>query len=135
LRFGWASGTRVFTTEAQMKLPFEINEAIAETRARVRFHYPWWLRPFLLEGVGAITIGRRIYVRSGVGEHLHRLLRHELAHVRQINKNGLLRFYILYVVEYLKNVRAGMTSYDAYRSISFERDAYAAEEVLRSVDV
>jgi hypothetical protein len=135
LRFGWASGTRVFTTEAQMKLPFEINEAIAETRARVRFHYPWWFRPFLLEGVGAITIGRRIYVRSCAGEHLHRLLRHELEHVRQINKKGLLRFYILYVVEYLKNVRAGMTSYDAYRNISFERDAYAAEEVLRSVDV
>jgi hypothetical protein len=118
-----------------MKLPVEIDEVIAETRARVQFHYPWWLRPFLMKGVGAITIGRRIYVGSGVGEHLDGLLRHELQHVRQINKRGLLRFYILYVVEYLKNVRAGMTSYEAYRNISFERDARAAEEVHRSVDV
>lgn len=118
-----------------MKLPYEIDEAIAEAQARVRFRYPWWLRGFLMEGVGAITIGRRIYVSAAVGEHLDRLLRHEIEHVRQINRLGLLRFYILYVVEYLKNVRAGMTSYDAYRNISFEREAYAAEEVPGSVDV
>src|SRR5438477_8367988 len=39
---------------------------------------PWWLRPFLLRGVAAITLGRRIYIASNIpADARERVLRHE----------------------------------------------------------
>jgi hypothetical protein len=61
-------------------------------------------------------------------ESLLRLLRHELAHVAQIERLGLLRFLWRYLREFatlyirLRSVAA------AYVSISFEIEARAAEE-------
>lgn len=109
----------------------EIEKAIAAARAKVRFRFPWWLRPFLMKGVVAITLGRRIYVTTDVAEELmNRFLRHELAHVRQINRLGLIRFYWRYFREYVANRGRGMSPSAAYRSISFEIEAIAAEETV-----
>ena len=132
----------------------ELDRALAEARAVVRTSFPWWLRPFLLRGVVAITIGRRIYVRSelpvascqlpddsagnrrpATGNSIEPLLWHEVTHVRQMTEAGLLRFGWRYVREYVRNARAGMTSSEAYRNISFEREAFAAERVHKNVDV
>ena len=96
---------------------------------RIRIGFPWWLRPLLMRGVDGITIGRRVYIRRD--DEI--LIRHELAHVKQIAENGFLRFYWLYVVEYIRNRRRGMSSADAYRNISFEREALAAEK--RGIDI
>ena len=86
---------------------------------------------FLFRGVAAITLGRRIYVAAGIaGPPLERLLRHELAHVAQIARHGLLMFYWRYVAEYVRHRRAGLSSIEAYRSISFEKEALAAEETV-----
>ena len=107
----------------------ELEQAIAAARAKVRLRFPWWLRPFLMNGVVAITLGRRIYVAADVTEERAiRFIRHELAHVRQINRLGLVRFYWRYFCEYVANRRAGMSPSAAYRSISFEIEAVAAEE-------
>lgn len=51
-------------------------------------------------------------------------IRHEQIHTRQMLELGVLPFYVLYVAEWL--VRLPMRG-DAYRSISFEREAYAHE--------
>ncbi|HEX8618378.1 MAG TPA: DUF4157 domain-containing protein [Thermoanaerobaculia bacterium] len=99
--------------------------------AKVRIGFPWWLRPFLMKNVLAITLGRRIYFRVGVAEsYMTRLLRHELAHVRQIERHGLLRFYVLYVVEFVRHLRRVRSVGRAYSLISFEIEANAAEEDL-----
>ena len=83
-----------------MQLPPSLLATIAESRARVRIGYPWWLRPFLMRGVVAITLGRRIYVRGAMASaSFERLMKHELAHVRQVHRLGLLRFYWRYVAE------------------------------------
>ena len=112
-----------------MNLSSDIERAIADVRARVRFRYPWWLRPFLLRGVAGITLGRRIYLDATVAdENIERFLRHELAHVRQINRVGLVRFYWRYLVEYFQLRRRGLSPAEAYRNISFEMEAAAAEE-------
>ena len=108
-----------------MNLPADVLQTISDTRARVRYRFPWWLRPFLVDGVIGITIGRRVYIESSSVAHL----RHELAHVRQIVANGFIRFYWRYAVEYVRNRRAGMSSHEAYRNISFEREAVAAEDI------
>lgn len=114
-----------------MSIPAEILAAAESARARLRVGYPWWLKPFLLRDVAGITLGRRIYVASNIsGPRLERLVRHELAHVRQIARHGLLRFYWRYAVEYVRNRRCGLSRAAAYRNISFEREAFAAEETV-----
>src|SRR5690242_20220765 len=109
-----------------MTLPPELLQTISDSRARVRFSFPWWLRPFLMRGVDGITIGRRIYMNC----EDETLLRHELVHVRQIARVGVIRFYSRYVVEYIRNRRRGMSSHDAYAHISFEKEALDAESPI-----
>jgi hypothetical protein len=93
--------------------------------AIVRVGYPWWLRPFVHRRTIAITLGRRVYVAEGCATEA--LLRHELVHVRQATALGMPRFVLRYVAEYVRNRRRGMGHDDAYRAISFEVEAFAAE--------
>lgn len=99
----------------------------------MRERFPWWLRPFVVNGVVAITLGRRIYVRAG--HSIEPLLWHELTHVRQMREQGLLRFGWRYLTEYLRNLRSGMDAGEAYRNISYEQEAFAAEKLHKNVDV
>lgn len=87
------------------------------------------MRPFLMRGVAAITLGRRIWIRAG--EESEELLRHELTHVRQMTELGVLRFGWRYLGEYARHRFGGMPPDDAYRNISFEREAFAAETYNR----
>ena len=112
-----------------MKLSDDIEAAVAEARAKVRVGYPWWLRPFLFPNIVAITFGRRIWLSASVDErHAARLLRHELTHVRQFARLGMFRFLWRYLTEYVRLRRSGLSSTAAYESISFEREALAAEQ-------
>ncbi|HEX8410516.1 MAG TPA: DUF4157 domain-containing protein [Thermoanaerobaculia bacterium] len=112
-----------------MDISERIRMAIAESRVKLCVGYPWWLRLFLARDVVAITLGRRIYVRGAMAaDAFERLMRHELAHVRQVSELGLLRFLWRYLAEFaghwvrLRNFGA------AYMSISFEIEARQAEE-------
>jgi hypothetical protein len=117
-------------------LPEEVLAAVADyvdaARAKVRVGYPWWLRPFLQKGVVAITLGRRIYLAEAMSARppaaLARLLRHELTHVKQVNRLTLPLFLILYLAEFLRNLWRYRSAAVAYRRISFEEEAWAAEE-------
>lgn len=100
-------------------------------RARLRVGFPIWLRLFLGPGVLAITLGRRVYLSPALlgldEDRVRRTLRHELVHVRQAAELGLLRFLIRYLRDYLRLRRGGLGHDAAYRSIEFEREAFAAE--------
>ena len=109
-----------------MKLSDELQKAFDDARAVVSVGFPWWLRPFLMPGVIAITLGRRIYVRKEIDE---RLLKHELVHVRQVNRLGLFRFVVQYAYEFIRNLIRERSFDRAYRAISFEREAYEAEDL------
>lgn len=115
-----------------MNLSTDLQTAIADARARVRFDYPRWLRPLLARDVVGITLGRRIYLSPRVlnrpQAEVERLVRHELAHVRQVARLGLILFLWRYATEWIRNRREGMSSAEAYRNISFEIEAAAAEE-------
>jgi len=102
-----------------LRMGLDSNESVI-----VKYRFPWWLRPFLLRGVAGITLGRRIYIE---GDDVAAVLRHELVHVRQIRRLGLFRFYWSYIREYVANRRRGLPSAEAYRCISLEREAFAAE--------
>ena len=114
-----------------MRLSDDLQASIANARAHVRMSFPIWLRPFLGRGVIAITLGRHIYVSPRVAEaELEKWLRHELVHVAQIARLGLIRFYWRYLSEYIALRRRGLSSSAAYRRISFEEEAFAAEKIL-----
>lgn len=112
-----------------MELSPHLRDAIEHTRARVRIGYPWWLRPFLMRNVVAITLGHRIYVRKRLAsETFERLLLHELAHVRQVDRLGLFVFLWRYLSEFARNWVRLRSVAAAYAAISFEIEARAAEE-------
>ncbi|MBL7924147.1 MAG: hypothetical protein JNL88_08115 [Bacteroidia bacterium] len=54
-----------------------------------------------------------------------RLLNHERIHLRQQVELLVIPFYIWYLLEYLFYRLKGKNHYRAYRSIRFEREAYA----------
>ena len=114
-----------------MNLPADLLQTIRDSDAKVRIGFPFWLRPFLMRGVDAITIRRHVYIAREIEQReLEALLRHELTHVRQMIAIGFVRFCWRYVVEYARNRRAGFSSHDAYRRISFEQEAEAAENIV-----
>ncbi|HEY0372215.1 MAG TPA: DUF4157 domain-containing protein [Thermoanaerobaculia bacterium] len=97
--------------------------------AKIIIGYPWWLRACLARDVIAITLGRRIYVRQMLESlSFERLLRHELAHVRQVERHGLIGFLVRYVSEYARHWMRHRDARAAYNAISFEIEACAAEE-------
>jgi hypothetical protein len=112
-------------------IPSRLQAAIDETRARVRIGFPWWLRPLLQRDVAAITLGRTIFVSQQFAERapaqMERLLRHELAHVRQVLRHGLIGFLFRYLTEFARHYRRVRSTSRAYLMISFEIEANAAE--------
>ncbi len=65
-----------------------------------------------------------------------RLLAHELTHVRQYGRSGSAIFLGRYVGEYLGRRLAGARHAQAYRELSFEREAEEARLALgRTSDV
>ena|ERR1700694_5968471 len=109
-----------------MKLQPATQGAVHAARANLRVGFPFWMRPFVFPGVIALTLGRTIYVHESAAD-IDRLIRHELVHVRQASRLGLPRFLFRYLREYVANRRRGLNSAEAYRRISFEEEAFAAE--------
>ena len=119
-----------------LRISQNVQSVIEGAGAKIRVGYLRWLRIFLAEGVVAITLGRRIYLAGrALGSDVEGTLRHELEHVMQINRLGLVRFYFQYLMEYIRNRLAGLSASQAYREISFEREARAAEEAFRTAVV
>lgn len=73
-------------------------------------------------GAAAITIGAVISVRRRAAGN-ERLLRHELVHVEQWRRFGVLGFLWRYVGAYLGWRLRGHAHWDAYRRIPFEVEA------------
>jgi Domain of unknown function (DUF4157) len=89
------------------------------------------MRLLLPRNVAAITLGRRIWIaRELPPAEMEALLRHELVHVRQMERLGVFAFLLRYLGEYLANRVRRMGHDAAYRAISFEREAFAAERAL-----
>ena len=84
-------------------------------------------RRFWRQGIRGVTYGRFVFVDSevmrGDPEHLARLVIHELIHVRQFRAAGCLRFVKSYLKDYWAGRIGGKSSSEAYRDISYEREA------------
>jgi hypothetical protein len=78
----------------------------------------------------AIVFGRRVFLGASAETAIAAgaaaataLLAHELTHVRQYRRYGIAAFLGRYVGEYLAGRLAGSSHREAYRGISFEREA------------
>lgn len=74
-------------------------------------------------GFAAINLFGVLFVRPEA-VITERLLNHEKIHTAQMKELGYLFFYILYLLEWLYRL---MKTGNAYRNISFEREAYEHE--------
>lgn len=104
---------------------------MTEAALDIRYGFPFWLRPFIRNGVAGITIGGRVYLDPAVADmpvdRIVSIVRHEVVHVNQYQRHGLVRFLLRYGFEYLRNRLRGLRGYEAYREISFEKEAFAEE--------
>lgn len=73
-------------------------------------------------GAAAITVGPLVSLRRrAVGDQ--RLLRHELVHVEQWRRHGVVGFLVRYLGSYMVWRLRGRGHWDAYRRIPFEVQA------------
>ena len=49
---------------------------------------------------------------------------HEHVHLSQIKKDGVIFFYYQYLKQYFQGRYRGLSHYEAYRNISYEKEAY-----------
>ena len=91
-----------------------------------------------MSGVAAITVGSRIYLDPSFADlsqdRARAILHHEATHVNQYRRHGFVPFLVRYVVEYLRNRIAGMSASEAYREISFEKEAFAEERIIEGLE-
>ncbi len=62
------------------------------------------------------------------GKPTKTLINHETIHLRQQVELAVLPFYLWYAVEYLIRRAGSRSHYEAYRRISFEREAFENEK-------
>ncbi len=58
------------------------------------------------------------------------ILHHEMVHVRQVRALGWLKFYWKYIWQYFAGRLKGLDEDLAYRTITFEREAYDAQATV-----
>lgn len=76
------------------------------------------------KGFLAINLFGVMFVRGTWRDINARVLTHEKIHTAQMRELGYLPFYLLYLLEWLIRL---LGNGNAYRKISFEREAYANE--------
>jgi hypothetical protein len=81
-----------------------------------------------------ITLGRRIYLRTDYFERTPwELVAHEVAHVLQYERDGVVPFLVKYVASYLHSrLMKGLSGYEAYRAIGYEEQARAFASLASS---
>jgi hypothetical protein len=85
---------------------------------------------FLRKNFTGIVIWPFVIVRNKRLKEDPVFMNHERIHLRQQLEMLVIPFYIWYVMEYTIRLIKYKNSYDAYKYLSFEREAYAHEKDL-----
>jgi hypothetical protein len=93
-----------------------------------RIEYQHWVFKLpLVRHCSGMVVGRRILFKAPESEISPVLLRHELIHQEQMDRHGVVRFYFIYLRDYLGNLWHLQDYRAAYRSIPFEKEAFERE--------
>lgn len=90
---------------------------------KIRWRYNSRIAAYLK--VNAIVLYPFVFVKHPAASV--QLTNHELEHVLQMRREGVVKFYIKYLWFYFKNLRKYKNSYLAYWHIPYEVEARAAE--------
>ena len=93
--------------------------------------YWLWVGGPVPKGAAATTVGSLVIVRRRHAEDRH-LLDHELQHVAQWRRFGLVGFLVRYLRGYLRGRLQRYPHWAAYRRIPFEVEAEWQARLLRS---
>jgi hypothetical protein len=96
------------------------------SRRRIRYRHWIFKLPFM-QGCRGMVVGRTILFKAGETEIKPTWLRHELIHQEQIDRHGVVAFYIIYFRDYLANLWRLRDLDAAYRNIPFEQEAFQRE--------
>jgi len=80
--------------------------------------------------IRGITLYPFIFIKNTEDKENKVLINHEKIHLRQQLELLIIFFYIAYVAEYYYHFFTLKDAYRAYRSISFEKEAYTMEHDL-----
>jgi hypothetical protein len=89
-----------------------------------------WRKPLSKLKINGITLFPFIFIRKLEDKDNKILINHEKIHLRQQVELCIVFFYIWYLVEYYYWLIKLKKPYDAYRRISFEREAYENDDNL-----
>lgn len=89
-----------------------------------------WQRLLKNTKISGITLFPFVILQKPESRHNPALINHEKIHLRQQLELLIILFYIWYIAEYYYHFFKLKNHYLAYRSISFEREAYAMENDL-----
>lgn len=79
------------------------------------------------KGFAAINLFGVLFARNGVRINQY-TINHEEIHTRQMKELGYIFFYIIYLIEWIGRLfQYRFNSKEAYRNISFEKEAYYHE--------
>ncbi len=79
-----------------------------------------------------MVISRTILFKGAETEISVALIQHEMAHIDQINRHGAVKFYLIYLCDYVSNLWCLRDHNAAYWHIRFEREA--REQALSASD-
>jgi hypothetical protein len=103
-------------------------------RIRILAGIPRYVRMFAAIEPSAYASGHVLYFSEGAydprSEEGIALIGHEVTHSRQYAEFGTWRFRLKYLGDYLKNRMKGMTAAEAYRSVSFEKEARRMQSLI-----
>ena len=88
---------------------------------------PWLVKWITFDFARAITLFPFIFLKRPEDKTNRRLINHEQIHLRQQLELFVVPFYLLYLAEYLIGRMRGLGHEAAYRSISFEQEAFGNE--------
>ncbi|WKN42344.1 hypothetical protein [Tunicatimonas pelagia] len=91
---------------------------------------PWFVKLITFGFARAITFYPFVFLTQANDRSNTRLMNHERIHLRQQLELFIIPFYLLYFGEYLTRRLQGKNHREAYRAISFEREAYDQEVQL-----
>lgn len=86
---------------------------------------PKFFKWFLADWVSAIALFPFVLIKNEKDVHDFKLINHETIHIRQQLETFIVIFYLWYGFEYLIRWMITGSKMEAYRNISFEREAYA----------
>ncbi len=87
-----------------------------------------WLVTTITGGKNAITLFPFVFFRTRSARANPRLVNHENIHLMQQLELLIIPFYLWYSIEYLTQRSKGFSHHQAYRRISFEKEAFANDQ-------